>query len=335
MNKIIVLLCTVAALCFASCSIHVSKEVYNNSAEYAAGKYLQAEEYFKGSKLYPKDRAKAYQLYKESAEMNYAPAMYKLAGFYNVGDIVEKAPQQYALWLTRAAQLGEDRAQNALGVCYETGNGISKDIAQARHWYEKAFEQGNTQALENLSFLCMSEKDTVGLKKYVPMGVEKGLSRCEFIMGMMYRDGVGVTTDSTKAEDLFTKAAEKGFAQAYSHLGVMQLDRDDYKSTMKSFMKALNLGDKHAYYNIGYLYEYGYGVEVDYAMASQYYQRALGYNNINKPHALFHLGRMLYEGREGLKKDGQKGLDYIKRAVQMGDFEATEYDNEMNSNKNN
>lgn len=29
----------------------------------------------------------------------------------------------------------------------------------------------------------------------------------------------------------------------------------------------------------------------------------------------FHLGRMLYEGHEGLGKDERKGLDYIKKAV--------------------
>ena len=37
-----------------------------------------------------------------------------------------------------------------LGCCYESGNGCKQDTAQAVHWYRKAAEQGNKDALFNL-----------------------------------------------------------------------------------------------------------------------------------------------------------------------------------------
>jgi len=325
MKKFLCLLWTVAAFGFSSCSIHVSKEVYNNSAEYAAGKYLLAEDYFKGTKLHPQDKAKAYQLYKASADMNYAPAMFRLAAFYDRGDVVEKDPQMYIQLLTKAAQLGEDRAQNSLGVCYHDGVGVKQDYAVARHWYEKALENGNTKALENISFLCADQKDTLGMKKYVAMGVERGLARSQFLMAEMYRQGIGVEKDLAQAEEWYKKAAENGYLSAYSSLSVIQFDRKDYKATWKFVSEGMNKGDTNAFYNAGFLCEHGLGVEADCLLATQYYQHAIQYENGNQARAYFQLGRILYEGCDKVERDEQKGLEYIRKAAQMGNPEAAEY----------
>jgi hypothetical protein len=44
-------------------------------------------------------------------------------------------------------------AQKNLGLFYETGLGLTKDILQASEWYRKAAEQGNIDAQNHLKRL--------------------------------------------------------------------------------------------------------------------------------------------------------------------------------------
>ena len=40
-----------------------------------------------------------------------------------------------------------------LGICYEEGNGVTKDLNQAREWYTKAAAQGDAEAQAELDRL--------------------------------------------------------------------------------------------------------------------------------------------------------------------------------------
>ena len=50
-------------------------------------------------------------------------------------------------WYRKAAEQGDANAQLWIGYCYENGDGIVKDKAEAIKWYRKAAEQGNQQAI--------------------------------------------------------------------------------------------------------------------------------------------------------------------------------------------
>jgi len=52
-----------------------------------------------------------------------------------------------------AAELGLDRAQYAAAVCYELGRGCVVNYSKAAAMYEKAADQGYTDAAEQLSSL--------------------------------------------------------------------------------------------------------------------------------------------------------------------------------------
>ena len=49
-------------------------------------------------------------------------------------------------WFRKAAEQGHADAQFCLGECYRTGDGVAKDLAEAKTWYEKAAAQGNADA---------------------------------------------------------------------------------------------------------------------------------------------------------------------------------------------
>lgn len=98
---------------------------------------------------------------------------------------------------------GHPKAQTVLGMLYQHGLGVEKDIKIALYWLEKAAEQG--------------------------------LKEAESYLGHLYLEGKFVEKDLDKAEKWLLKAAEHGEREAQLHLGLMYLDD---KSTKKNIRHA-------------------------------------------------------------------------------------------------
>lgn len=49
-------------------------------------------------------------------------------------------------WLMKSAEQEFTRAQVNLGWCYETGDGLAKNLDKAAEWYSKAANLGNGEA---------------------------------------------------------------------------------------------------------------------------------------------------------------------------------------------
>jgi TPR repeat protein len=87
----------------------------------------------------------------------------------------------YAEWLP-LAELGDAEAQYNLGVMFDQGASVERDLAKAASWYRKAAEQGFRDAQTNL--------------------------------GMMYYQGEGVPTDHSEASRWFQLAVNNGDTEA-------------------------------------------------------------------------------------------------------------------------
>lgn len=55
-----------------------------------------------------------------------------------------------------AAKEGDPQAQSYLGVCYQTGQGVAQDYAEAVKWFRRAAEQDDTVAQCYLGFCFLS-----------------------------------------------------------------------------------------------------------------------------------------------------------------------------------
>lgn len=58
-----------------------------------------------------------------------------------------------AIYYSRAARHGSSIAQNALGVCFETGHGVPRDVTQAAAWYARSAASSLPTALCNVGVL--------------------------------------------------------------------------------------------------------------------------------------------------------------------------------------
>lgn len=113
---------------------------------------------------------------------------------------------------SRSASLGYAPAQMALGVMYETGKGVGRDIGSALTWYKKAAEAGDAFS--------------------------------QFKVGMALAYGVGAPIDEKAAIFWFTQAAKQGFTGAQSELGSRLVLG---KGTERNWAEALNWSLKAAY----------------------------------------------------------------------------------------
>lgn len=120
------------------------------------------------------------------------------------------------------------------------------------------------------------------------------------------------------------EVAELGNPKAQRILGDMYywgwgdaLQKDPKKSVMW-YKRAATAGNVNARYNLGYLYEQGLGVPVDFKRSYQWYRSAAERGHAD---AQFNLGNMFNKGA-GVEKNEAEAVTWYKRAAKQGIVEA-------------
>lgn len=117
----------------------------------AAAKHLHiamvaiADTYYNGFK----NNTKAVEQYRKAVNSEDVYPMYMLGFLYYSGPTQDYA--QAFNWFTKAAERGDSKAMNYLGVMYKSGKGVAIDKAKAYEWYIKAAEKGDYYAMGNLA----------------------------------------------------------------------------------------------------------------------------------------------------------------------------------------
>ncbi len=119
------------------------------------------------------------------------------------------------------AEQGDARSQVTLGACYQTGQGVEQDFAEAVHWYRRAAEQNLAAAQISLGYCCYKgegvQQDFAEAVKWYRKANVAGAHYC---LGYCYYKGEGIVQDYTEAAKLFRKAAEQGGGASQNALGV-------------------------------------------------------------------------------------------------------------------
>lgn len=120
--------------------------------------------------------------------------------------------------IEQSANLGSPVGMGLMGVLYEYGFGVGKDMAQAAAWYRKGAEKGNALAQWNLANCYLNG---LGVSANAPEALawlrkaaDQGDAASMFTLGELYREGRGVAKDLAQAKDWNDKAAELGHSGA-------------------------------------------------------------------------------------------------------------------------
>lgn len=181
----------------------------------------------------PPDRAQAIKWYLSAAEHGLAAAQYNLAnlylytpqkaGFVDITDMREEPPRQQhadaAKWFAKAADQGLAGAQIALGVIYESGDGMPRNQIEAVKWFRKAADQGSAEAEMALSVMYeLGEgvtQDYAEGAAWCRKAAEQDNAYAQTLLGILYWRGQGIDRNPVQAHMWLSLAAAKGFRLAF------------------------------------------------------------------------------------------------------------------------
>ena len=167
-------------------------------------------------------------------------------------DDLTKDSQAAMNWYLKAAEQGYDIAQYSVGILYYLGEGVQQDYAMAEEWFRKAAAQ-------------------------------EGESVVPYMLGKLYEEGHGIQENPDEAQSWYLMAAARNYIPAQLALGsllasgqggrIPEKDRN-YSGAMEWYLKAAQLGDAQAHYEIGRMFDEGVGVVQDDLKAKQWYAQA-------------------------------------------------------------
>jgi TPR repeat protein len=191
--------------------------------------------------------------------------------------------------LTAKADTGDAKAQVALGRLYQSGavasNGAAQpDYAGAAYWYHQASERGEARAMYELAIL--------------------------------YRNGLGVSTDASQSFQLLQKAAEANYVPAMSPLSDAYAGQKTPVSGQRATYwatKAAEAGDPQGWLVLGF--EYGTGKlggepPYWYARAMEAYKKAADGGNCM---AMMEIGE-LYSNGSGVPRNASQAQTWKGKA---------------------
>ncbi|MDR3264047.1 MAG: sel1 repeat family protein [Clostridiales bacterium] len=184
----------------------------------------------------------------------------------------------------RLAGFGDAVAEYYLGNCYNFGMGVEDDRKHAKLLWESAAFKGNIDAMKSIA------------EEY------------EYI-----------DEDYYKAELWYKKAAEAGDTESYRSIGdlyFLAMPKYDYKKAFYWYDKAAKAGDAKSLLYSGKALAYDGEADADaYKQAFDLYNEAL---KSGVTEAYYNIGYAYYMG-QGVKKNLEEGVKWLKKAVEAGD----------------
>lgn len=190
-----------------------------------------------------------------------------------------------------SSNVGYSKSIFNLGLCYETGKGVNKDLRKAMKYYKKAADQDHCQAMYNLALL--------------------------------YLDSQNKQEDShlNAAINLLERAAKLGLPQAQTYIGVIYAEGEpnNFSKAVEMFTAAAQQEDSEAFYYLGICFENGLGVEQSESKAAEHFLKAAqsGYSE-----AQFSVARYYEKGLGGLQKDEKLAEEFYLKSAEAGNENA-------------
>jgi TPR repeat protein len=194
----------------------------------------------------PSDVATAIK-YCRNASGSSRRAMYELGRAYAAN---RQMPEAMGAW-RKAADKGSTSAMVELGVLYGTGNGVTKDEAQARKLFERAADAGNPRGVSNLAALSGggAASDPARARELLAKSAETN-AEAQYQLGLMMADGTGGPRDDARARSLFEKAAAQNHPGALERMGAFTQEGrggpKDSSAAKAYYERAAALGDEDA-----------------------------------------------------------------------------------------
>ncbi|GBB93155.1 hypothetical protein RclHR1_02120007 [Rhizophagus clarus] len=274
-----------------------------------------------------------------------------LLGCYNYYGIVTNLNYKKAFELFEgASKQNYMLAQYYVGLCYQYGHGITKDKELAFKSFKKTANNDFATGQLRVGTYYKKKKDFEKAFSWHEKAAENGNHIAQFYLGLIYKNGQGITTDYIKAFELFEQSAKGGYPNGIAMLGycysngvgtrinkkkaielyqeaaslghnraryILALAYKDGEHLKKNHNKAFELakksaegGDVDGMFMVAYCYCDGFGTDIDKQKAIEFYQKAA---NLGHSKAQYNLA-IMYENGEGVEKDYNKAFKLFEQS---------------------
>lgn len=295
----------------------------------------------KGSSDIPRDIEKGLSMFRLAVEQNYKAATRDLARYYYSLETEEdnrKALDYYLQYIEYNPKDTDTLLH--IGLIYESGLGVPLNIDLARRYYERAAEQDETGMAYNfLGGTYMNDEETESNERkavhYFQKAIELGNTNAMFRISYYLHNGKGgLQVDIPREIELLTEASKRGNHQATYRLGLLFEDNEsgmaqNLELSVKYFQLAADNGILAAINKMGELYLFGEVIPANLTKAISCFTAASeqGYGK-----ASYWLGRLHTDGIGQLEKDTQKAMNYYRKAIEQGYEEAREWMEQFQKN---
>ena len=295
----------------------------------------------KGSSDIPRDIEKGLSMFRLAVEQNYKAATRDLARYYYSLETEEDNRNALDYYLQYIEYNPKDTDTLLhIGLIYESGLGVPLNIDLARRYYERAAEQDETGMAYNfLGGTYMNDEETESNERkavhYFQKAIELGNTNAMFRISYYLHNGKGgLQVDIPREIELLTEASKRGNHQATYRLGLLFEDNEsgmaqNLELSVKYFQLAADNGILAAINKMGELYLFGEVIPANLTKAISCFTAASeqGYGK-----ASYWLGRLHTDGIGQLEKDTQKAMNYYRKAIEQGYEEAREWMEQLQKN---
>ena len=259
---------------------------------------------------------------KQSADQNYAPALFSLGIVYMRGNRIKGKRNKGIRMLTNAAEQEYTPAVIAYANFFpEKAYPIVARIAQKEDADAKIFGLLSDYYFKGIS-VDKDEKEGLRLLKKAE---EKGYKDAALNLGITYEHGkCGESKDINLAVAYYEKGVENDNPDCMNNLGsILELSDEyphDYKRAFELYKRSAELGNGAGYNNLATCYKRGIGTDPDSKKALECYEQAITAGD--KAHAYWNL-YLYYMDGVCLPPNHQKAVEWLQKGDEAGVLQCT------------
>lgn len=195
------------------------------------------------------------------------------------------APDPYIglYWLTAAARGGNPYAADAVANAYAAGNGTTRNLREAMHWWRIAAQGGNADAQAHLGEALLAEGDSDQGIAWLRDAADRGVVQARKDLARLYGKATLSDADLHRGESELAALGERldsaGMKAIFAAWRTVELSAPALQSADALISRAKD-GDPVAEYQLGMRYLDGaWGVERDHQQAMIWLQRSAAAGN--------------------------------------------------------
>ena len=235
-------------------------------------------------------------------------------------DLAIKLIQEIELDTELESSNGELWAKTNLGLMYLGGWSVEKNQELALKLTREAAQKNFPRAIHNLAVfysggIVINQNDKEAIKLYEKAS-RLGMVLSDLELAKRYINGIGLEQDINKAINIYEDAATNGSDLAKIGLATVYVDGTEkkYEEARNLFFEVTKHNYSLAYSGMGYINQFGLGVDIDANESFKWYKMAAENNHLA---AIVKIA-YFYDQGFGVEIDKKLSIKWIEKAAVLG-----------------